>query len=86
MVFSFFEGTQLVIKSGFLKAELSQGKWVSNQKNMILPMQDNTVFNNKLCLFTFRLQYKEYCHKIEEKIHFNCPSPIVSLVNTDVMS
>lgn len=54
--------------------------------NMILPMQDNTVFNNKLCLFTFRLQYKEYCHKIEEKIHFNCPSPIVSLVNTDVMS
>lgn len=70
---------------------ISEGRTKSGQMdqqpiNMILPMQDNTVFNNKLCLFTFRLQYKEYCHKIEEKIHFNCPSPIVSLVNTNVMS
>ena len=70
---------------------ISEGRTKSGQmgqqpQNMTLLMQDNTVFNNKLCLFTFRLQYKEYCHKIEEKIHFNSPSPIVSLVNINVMS
>ena len=70
---------------------ISEGRTKSGQmgqqpQNMTLLMQDNTVFNNKLCLFTFRLQYKEYCHKIEENIPFNCPSPIVSLVNTNVMS